>query len=534
MCRKGRAKVKKKLTALVVSALMLVTLATVPLLAASATDGPLEEITFPIVEEPITVTLMMGRDTSSEDPYLYTKWFERYQDMTNIIIDIITVPSASWTEKRNLALVSGDYSDIFYQAFTPNDEIKYGSQGIFIPLNDLVEQYAPTFRAAMEENADIAKSITQADGNIYSLPYLGRSTADGYFGETFTEGPYNYMNTVWLENLGLEAPTTIDELYDVLVAFKEQDPNQNGLADEIPFFFYTSGESRGSMAELSLWFGYMHGMAEEDGQAYYGQAREEHRDYLKFLKQLYDEGLLYRDSLTLTVQQAQAIAQNSDVNVVGLFFEYGAFTITGTDNDKYQEYQSIPPVVADNGKQMTRGRIGITTGTFVITDKCEYPEEMMQWVDWQLTEEGGTLMHLGIEGEDFAVDPESGAYYRLMPEGYTDDSFKYNGPLVMYPKLWNITTDPFNSHVFANRYGVLNPYAVPPLPKIIYAEADAAQNASINADVTKYVNEFAVGVITGEIDVDAEWDNYQATLKAMGLDAWIESTQNALDTFNSK
>lgn len=175
---------------------------------------------------------------------------------------------------------------------------------------------------------------------------------------------------------------------------------------------------------------------------------------------------MYRYSLTLTAQQAQALAQDGDVNKVGAFFDYAAFVLLGQDTDKYLEYASIPPFVAENGKQITRGRIGITNGTFVITDKCQYPEEIMQWVDWQFTEEGATFQRLGIEGENYKVDPSTGAYENIIPEGYTYAQYAYDGPFVIYPRIWSIPTDPINKFNFANRYGVLNKYATAPMPKI--------------------------------------------------------------------
>ena len=245
----------------------------------SQKSGKIDEITFPISPEKISVTMMRSIDPSVETPLFTKLWFERMEEKTNIHIECIDIPSSAWAEKRNLALVSGDYSDIFYGmgTFSLADEAKYGSQGILIPLNKLIEEKAPTFREIMAESELVRNSITHSDGNIYSLPYLGRSTTTNEFGKIMTEAPYFSINMKWIKNLGLDVPTTVEEYYNVLKAFKEQDPNGNGIQDEIPFLCW--GLNSPSFREALAWFGVFAGIAEDNGTVYYGQATEEYKEF---------------------------------------------------------------------------------------------------------------------------------------------------------------------------------------------------------------------------------------------------------------
>src|SRR5699024_2470986 len=99
--------------------------------------------------------------------------FNEYEDMTNIDIDWKMVPTEGLEEQRNLALGGGQLPDAFHTESIPlNDLKKYGEQGVFIPLNDLIEQYAPNFQKVLEEYPDIRKAITMPDGNIYALPTI--------------------------------------------------------------------------------------------------------------------------------------------------------------------------------------------------------------------------------------------------------------------------------------------------------------------------------------------------------------------------
>ncbi len=96
-----------------------------------------------------------------------------YEDMTNVHIDWEQVPQEGVDEKRNLALAGGNLPDAFYAANMPTlDIFKYGQQGLFLELNDLIDQYAPNVKKLMEENPEIRKAITFPDGKIYSLPVI--------------------------------------------------------------------------------------------------------------------------------------------------------------------------------------------------------------------------------------------------------------------------------------------------------------------------------------------------------------------------
>ena len=132
---------------------------------------------------------------------------------------------AGFTEKRNLAFASDDLPDIILRAkISPQEEMKYAANGQLVALDEYLD-YAPNLSALIEQDDAIRKGITMPDGHIYSCPQLNK-----------TEGNlihHYWINKTWLDNLGLEAPTTVDELYDVLVAFRDNDPNGNGQKDEI-------------------------------------------------------------------------------------------------------------------------------------------------------------------------------------------------------------------------------------------------------------------------------------------------------------
>lgn len=162
------------------------------------------------------------------------------EELTNISFEFRTPNLDSAPTQKNLMLASGDYTDIIFAGGLSHEEqVQYGGQGVLIPLEELIAEYAPNIQKIFEEYPEVLKSITATDGHIYALPQV-------MMGENWYRGPLWY-NGAWLEALEVdvdELPETTDELFDLLVRFKEEDPNGNGEADEIPLTGHTMDDLR--------------------------------------------------------------------------------------------------------------------------------------------------------------------------------------------------------------------------------------------------------------------------------------------------
>ena len=135
---------------------------------------------------------------------------------------------ATFLEKKTAVQASGDVPDIFiggwWDTITDADFVTFKS--LYQPLEDLIPRYAPNIQRMFEEKPGLEYLSIAADGHIYALPKYQRFWPKNQI--------RMMINKVWLDKLGLAIPETWDELYEVLVAFKTQDPNGNGVADEIP------------------------------------------------------------------------------------------------------------------------------------------------------------------------------------------------------------------------------------------------------------------------------------------------------------
>lgn len=230
------------------------------------------------------------------------------------------VPDAGFTEKRNLAFASDDLPDIILRAkISPQEEMKYAANGQLVALDEYLD-YAPNLSALIEQDDAIRKGITMPDGHIYSCPQLNK-----------TEGNlihHYWINKTWLDNLGLEAPTTVDELYDVLVAFRDNDPNGNGQKDEIPYCVVGKDYPHRMFYDLLGSWGFgINGVMDSDyafswldiddaGKVRFIGREDKFKNMVEFYNKLWTEGLVDKESYSQDQTQAAAKVNAGQVGFV--------------------------------------------------------------------------------------------------------------------------------------------------------------------------------------------------------------------------
>lgn len=476
-------------------------------------------ITFPLAET-MEFTSFSGMNQS----YTLSDTLAMQEAMSraNINITFDSVLSADLTEKRNLMLASGEYPDMLFKSgIGMGDLTKYGGQGILIPLEDLIHEYMPNLTAKLDE-IDGWQYLTSPDGHIYSIPEISARGEINLF----------WLNKRWLDNLGLQEPKSMDEFYDVLKAFKEQDANGNGDAnDEIPFSL-TQGDYLGLLKYSEFSYDEGSRCAVVDGKLTYIPTTDYFKDYVAFLAKLYQEGLLEETSFTQGGEQQQATGQSGDV--YGSFWTMGAFLTVGRDND--DDYVVMTPFYDDTYPIIT----GIKVGTMAITDACENPEVLMAWVDYLYSEEGGILAWMGVEGKTYQI-ADNGKWEWMVGGDYGDDiatirssatiQGAQNHPSIQ-PEFWfEMSPEVDADEVYLNneRQRIAAMGKVP-LPMMAYTEEDNAQIATFRADIDGYIDQFIAQVCTGETDLESGWDTYLETMEAMGassLAELYEKTYNA-------
>ena len=470
-------------------------------------------VTFPL-KETMTFTGFSQMNKTykvSESPAL-----QKALEDANLVFELIEVPSAEVKEKGNLLMASGEYPDMLFKSNLNCDNLGM-EEGILIPLEDLILEYAPNLTALLDERGESAwKAIQAADGHIYSMP--------GISNPAIKDSAVLWINKAWLDNLGLQEPHSFEELYDVMKAFKEKDANGNGdLNDEIPLTWYDKG------VQCFLYFSEyakIHDtyMAEMDGQYVFYPASEEYRDqFLAYYAKCYEEGLLDPLCFTQTVDQMNATGASGDV--YGIILTNRPANVVG--QDRWADY--VPLELTDCVLPLTSG---LAKNGLAITDKCENPEVLVAWADYFYSEEGAILSTLGLEGVNHIMH-EDGTWSLINLDSMPQAAFAIQGGCTAPVLIGDINlrerVDPMTSTAYATiekeelyrAYGEV-------VPHVKYSAEETTRMTDIKADVKTFIATYRAEVITGIKSLDDTWDEYCATLEAMGAKEYEKIYQEAL------
>lgn len=493
-----------------------------------ATEG------FPIVEETLTLNLLAPGVGMSEWEDMPT--LQEYSERTNIEFEYDTPPQSDFATRLNLAFASGELPDIIY-AGGPNSlnaasEVDYGEQGLLIPLEDMLEDYAPNFYQLMEENPEIRQSITTTDGHIYALPNIVQSDTSSWI-----MGPVWY-NGEWLDALGVEElPQTVDEFYELMVRFRDEDPNGNGEQDEIPISDVGMNGIRGWMMPAFGIKGW--GIEEHDGQARYTFATDNFRGYLEFMNQLFEEGLLDRETFSQSSEQKQAKGQNNQVGVFQDWFSY--FTTGRTEEEAMNDPMYAPLTSEFQDEPLMPMDPGIKRGAFAITKENPSPEASLRWIDYFYTPEGYEFLNHGPEGYLWEWEDEEGGTKVFNEEVDPDSREDYRGTItpaygITVPGL-SVELDPiggekseFSEFLLKETQDKIEAHGEVIYPLVYLTNEEQNEVNAIQVDLETYVVESEAAFITGNRELNDEtWAEYINTLEQIGVRRLEEIHQDAYD-----
>jgi len=309
-------------------------------------------------------------------------------------------------EQRQISLASGDYPDLYMlipwvDQFSQLELLRYGQQGVLIPLNDLIAEHGPNIQAALDNYPDFRAMATAPDGNIYGLPQLIECYHCSFANKM-------WVNTKWREALGLEVPQTTEEFRAMLEAFKTQDPNGNGVADEVPLS--GSIEDYGVRPLSYLMNGFIYSddrtyLILNDGQVDTVANKPEWKEGLTYIKGLFDAGLIDPGAFTQNAEAYNRLGNNADAQLLGAGagMHPAIFVTVGPEAPYGADYDAIPPVQGPHSGYATYLNPSVAGATFLLTNKAS-PEAQVaaiKLVDYMFTREGQLRAHFGEEDKDW-------------------------------------------------------------------------------------------------------------------------------------
>ena len=521
------------------------------LAAASLAEG------LPIVPEVIEYTIVVPDETYIEPlkENTVTQWI---LDNMNIKINWEEYPNATaseFKEKVNLIIAADELPDAFmYASFTPAELANYGGQGIFIPLNDLIEEYGVNHKKLFDRYEALPGAYTALDGNIYNIAATNECYHCFYALKA-------WINQTWLDNLGLEYPNTLEEFESVLTAFKEEDANGNGDPnDEIPMSgCYNSWNAK---AFPFLMNSFLHFEDDKylsvtrDGEVIFAPTQPEFKDGMQYIAGPIEKGLIEKESLTQTDEELKVKNSNGPDPTVGVVTG-GTWWISmeagspGQEDLRARQYVALSPLAGPNGVRISpkMSGDGYLIGHTVITSACKDPVPLFKMFDYLLGDLDMTIrINMGVEGEDWTkpgegevgINGKPALYKRInQPEGalnfnwmdnvwpsdrnsdyrlgewadYSDPDTKW----MSEPRLYNDTHDffaPFGTD-YESRF-----------PEVNMTTEEAERNAFLKTQINDYTKEQIVAFLAGERSFD-EWDAFINEYNNLGLPEYMELQNTA-------
>ncbi|WP_106766483.1 extracellular solute-binding protein [Paenibacillus faecalis] len=309
--------------------------------------------------------------------------WQELEKKTNTELEITWLTPTTIQDKVNVMLASGDLPDVTFVESLNNSQLqKMIQQGVFWDLSPYIKDYPNLSRPDLAQMWEDSK----VNGKNYAIPRYYPSYGGGMF---------PMLRKDWLDNLGLEVPTTMDEFFDVLVAFRDKDPNGNGQKDEIPY----------ATAPTSLLFVY--GIYNEtlgnwklkDGKLVPIITEDASRDALLWIKKAFDEGLLPKDFAIMKFSQVVDLFRGGKVGASD--FSMNAVWGHGkVIKEVDPEAELIPTTYLENPNGVKYTPSGPPYyGVYLIPKKV--PEEKMKKIlelfDYGNSPEGNVMMYHGFK-----------------------------------------------------------------------------------------------------------------------------------------
>jgi putative aldouronate transport system substrate-binding protein len=454
-----------------------------PQQAVQADNAP-QSVTFPLKEQ---VTLKVDVVKNDKDSKFYEdlELTKRLEKETNVKIEwnVLSGDSKQVEEKKKIMFASGSFGDVVVN-FTDLDFMNYSSQGLILPLEKYInEKNTPNIMELYKKRPITQNVVTFPDGHVYTIPkYTG-------FKEYFIENRI-WINKTWLDTLGLSVPKTTDELYAVLKAFKEKDPNGNGKADEIPLTLVDEHAFMHMESLMGIW-----GLATKSGlfdsyltvknnKAVFAPAEPGFKDGMKYLNKLYQEKLL--DNEVFTQKEANAFAKiGSATDTVGMF-------VNKTNMAKNRDhYIAIAPPTAPGYEvswYLHPGSVGARS-KMAVTNHNKHPEITLAWFDKFYTSVDSFKAQFGLD----SLTEEAGVLrFKPIPAGMTEDKFyesnsylKTDWPGVSYDEDFGKTIElPPMWKELETYQGLYDPYITKtPWTRPLLTDAENEKNITLRTDI---------------------------------------------------
>ena len=515
--------------------------------------------------ETITIGLIVDANTTDYKDNAFTKWVEE-QTGVNLEFMQFTGKSSDAATQLSLMMASGEKLPDIILRFTgvsKTQGAEFGRDGYFKDLSayfaDPEMNYYRRWRLNDSLKGDynehnrmlMIREMDTETGAMYAYPRMEDSIED-------RPRSHVAINKLWLEKLGLEEPRTIEELRTVLEAFRDQDPNGNGVADEIPLTGKASGGFRDVISWIINAFVYVHDgyyYNVTDGQVWAPYTTDEYRQALIYIREMVDDGLIIPQTWTMETSELKSLINP----IEGEPYKAGIITANvyadiQPGSPAMGDYATMHPLKDATGKggYGPRDYVSMEYNTF-ITEDCENPELAFKLLDFFCSPESQIRARWGEEGIDWemAEPGKTGnlggeAVYKILaddPQTYANNKTWHNymgitSSMYSQKEIDLSNPDDFLTQRYVRDSTIIQYYDEAGQPEElfnfgIYTTEENDFRDEFVGDLTTYIKNARAEFCTGNSGIDprndADWNKYLSDLESLRLADWIASGQTAYD-----
>lgn len=539
---------------LFIAMLAMLLAASAALLAGGSTEAAsaVEPVGFhpeglPIVDEQYTLNFIgMNMNTTRVGRYDETDMMKKLEADTNVRIVWDMTPQASWKEKKNLMIASGELPDGIMGplSITADEAQLLGGQGILIPLENLIAEYAPNIQHILDTDPTYRAQVTSPDGHIYALTAMQDMGFDSL--------SVSIINKTWLDELGLPVPSTTDEFYEALKAFKENDMAGNGRTIPFSFLYQESADLNREVKREFEWiflaFGVpetpTHIIIEDDGELIFTASQEGYKEAIKYLHKLYSEGLIDPEIFS---QDRTLLTNKIRQMNVGCYTDYRLESSMASEEIQ-DNFVIMPPLKGPDGDQRwLRAKAGMSDGAFALTSACKHPEIAIRWLDNINTPENSIQMLYGMFKEEGwnkleALVPSADypgkwtSNTDLRPADVNPSDWPWSAPIgsspviVPHEVIDEYIAERANNVAKERACAIYRPYLTeyPYNYPFRFTLEEIDELNIIQTDLLNYVYQ-TVATWIADGGVDEVWDDYLVQLDNLGLQDYLRLYQQAYE-----
>lgn len=511
----------------------------------------LADLQFPLKEK-ATLTGMTSFPANTESNPNNRTIFKRLQEKTNVEIEWTAIQSDQWGDKITLNMANPktltDF--IFTAGFGDSDLLKYADQGIIIPLEEYIDAYMPNLSAVFEKYPEYRTMSTDSEGHIWALPWIEQLGSEKTAIQTIDN--MSFINKKWMDFLGLEMPTTVDEFEQVLIAFRDH-------ASELQAEFNIDGSiipmscivNDGGQDPCILINGFGEGYGDadkgrhiavtDDLKVICSATQQGFKDGIAWLHSLYEQGLIDPEAFT---QEWSTYVSKGKSGRYGVCFSWDVANV-----DNLQDWVPLPALTADTRNitpQNGSFTSGYDRGRCVVTAVAKNPALVCAWLDQMYDPFQSAQNNWGTYGEDDEFDifelgeNENGEeMLKHAPLGDASpvevrEAEAVGGPLAILDEYYGVyVTCPDDAQY---RLDWIKEYYTPNMntkyvyPNVFMSQEDTEELSNLQADIVKTINANKSDWIMNGF-TDADWDKYLKDLDAYGLQDYLAIFQKYLDAF---